>query len=110
MPTLINGLTGSGDISRSSGGGPTLATGYLADLPSAKRVITDAFQSGSGITRLTTQTGNASEVSALTALTGSSDVIGNAVAALFAGLGNSAFNAITSASTWGTLVTAIAAS
>jgi len=103
----------SGPDSLKSGGignAPTLANGYLADTSSAKQVIRDALQSGSGITRLTTQTGTASEVSALTALTGSADVIGAQVSALALATGNGAFAAITAASTWGTLVTAIAAS
>ena len=78
-----------------------------ADAASAKQVILAAAQSSAGALRLTTQTGTTHEVAALASLASSSDVIGAAAANLLLAIG---VTSITSASTWSTAVTRIAAS
>jgi hypothetical protein len=97
-------------ISRTAPTGVTNKSAKPADVPSAKRVITEAARSSTGILGLTTQSNPAAVTGALALLTGSSDAIGKEVAEAFAAIGNAAFNSITAASTWSALATAIAAS
>lgn len=85
--------------------GKTVASSVPGDAASAKQVVLNAAQSSAGRVRLTTQAGNADEVGALALLTGSSDEIGTAAAALLTAAG---IAGLTFESTWDAAVTAIA--
>ena len=105
MSTLINdlgiGATAAGTTNRHS---------VPTDVSSAKQVILASLQSSAGLARLTTQTGNASEVGCLALLAANTDEIGTSLAALLDATGVAGFVALTYESTWADLVTAIAAS
>ena len=104
MGTLIDEPRG---VSTGADSGTTNRDAAPADVTSARLVLRQAAQSGSGITRLTTQAYSDAEAGAITLLTGDSTTVGAADAALFkAALGS----ALTSVSTLGDLVTVIAAS
>lgn len=94
----------TGGSASGSGPGGVVAGG---DVPSALQVVLSALQSSAGIARLTTQTGTPSEVAALAKLTGVSTQLGAHAAAVAT---NAGIAAITGTSTYGNLVTAIAAS